>query len=183
MRTLLVCLLILVTTTAFAEVFFHEDTVHQLLDRADKDFALFFATDLYSGRKDGVGQWENLESPIRDAEAISKNLRDHYGFETRIFKNLTRRELLETLYAYTETFDGTEYAPGSQLLIFFAGHGYYDRNREKGYLITADTDAPEIDPAMASAVPHAQLREDIDLMKCARILVLLDTAFSGPLYP
>lgn len=157
----------------------HEFTIYHRLDRTDMDFALFFATDTYSGEEDEHGNWPNLKSPIREAEAIAKNLHDNYGFETKVFKNLKKRELLNTLYAYRNDFDGTEYAPDSQLLIYLSGHGYYDPVEAEGYLITADTDAPTVDPTLASALQYTKLRRQIEAITCRRILVMLDTAFSG----
>ena len=163
-----------------------EFTIYQRPDRDRKDFALFFATNIYSGKKnnDRPPQWENLKSPIREAKAISKNLQDNYGFQTRIFPNLKKREVLETLHKYSKTFDGTQYVNGSQLLIFFSGHGYYNEARGKGYLITADTDHHEAgDPTLITALSHEDLREEIKLIKCPRILVSLDTCFSGTFDP
>ena len=158
-------------------------TVYQRPDRTHKDFALFFATNIYSGLKDSEGNWGNLQSAIRDAEVIAKNLTDNYGFETRIFKNYSKQRLLNTIHAYKNDFEGIEYVPGSQLLIFFSGHGYYHNEWETGYLITADTDFNTVDPTMTSALDHATLRRHIDLIACDRILVLLDTCFSGTFDP
>ena len=153
----------------------HSFTIFQRPDRDGKDFALFFATDEYAGEKDKNGNWVDLPSPIRGAEAVAKNLQDNYGFETKIFKNLTKLQLLKTLYAYRTNFDGTEYTEGSQILLFFTGHGYYNQEEEEGYLITADTDTPSVDPTMASALSHTKLRKQIEAIACQRILVMLDT--------
>ena len=130
-----------------------------------------------------MGNWQNLGSPIEEAEEISESLRINYGFETEVFKDLTKRELLNTLYAYKDTFEGTEYAEDSQLLIFLSGHGYYDQEQKAGYLITADTDVPSVDPTFESALSHRKLRDQIDLITCPRILVLLDTCYSGTFDP
>ena len=157
--------------------------VYQRPNRVDKDFAIFFPTDTYSGVKDDNGNWLNLQSTIRDAEVIEANLRDNYGFETRIFKNCTAKDLLSTIYTYRNDFEGIKYTPGSQLLIFFSGHGYYDEETEIGYLITADTDCIEVDPGQASAIDHRTLRTLIDAITCDRLLVLLDTCSSGPFDP
>ena len=156
-------------------------TIYQQLDRTGKDFALFFATDGYSGIEDENENWIDLKTAITDAEAVAENLRNNYGFEPKVFKNLTKRKLLNTLYAYRTDFDGTEYASDSQLLIFFSGHGYY--HEEVGYLITTDTDAPIVDPTMESALSHEKLRKEIDRIECQRILVLLDTCQSGTFDP
>ena len=161
----------------------HSFTIYQRPNRDGKDFALFFATDEYTGEKDNNGDWVDLMSSIRDVEAVAKNLRDNYGFETKVFKNLTRRELLNTLYTYRSDFEGTEYTEGSQMLFFFAGHGYYDETEAEGYLITADTDTPSVDPTMASALSHTKLRKQIEAIMCQRILVMLDTDSSGVFDP
>ena len=161
----------------------HSFTIFQRPDRDGKDFALFFATDEYAGEKDKNGNWVDLPSLIRGAEAVAKNLQDNYGFETKIFKNLTKLQLLKALYAYRTNFDGTEYTEGSQILLFFTGHGYYNREEEEGYLITTDTDSPLVDPTLGEALSHPKLRKQINLITCPRILVLLDTCFSGTFDP
>ena len=158
-------------------------SVYQRPNRVNKDFAIFFATDTYSGAKDKSGNWENLQSTIRDAKMIAENLRDNYGFETRIFENYPARELINTIRAYGDSFEDITYTEGSQLLIFFSGHGYYDKRNEIGYVIAADTDGFEADPAQATAINHVILRAEINAIRCDRILVLLDTCSSGPFDP
>ena len=158
-------------------------SVYQRPNRVNKDFALFFPTDTYSGMKDDDGNWGDLHSTIRDAEVIAANLRDNYGFETRIFENRTVKQLLGTIYTYRNDFEGIKYPEGSQLLIFFSGHGYYDETTKIGYLIAADTHGLGVDPAQSSAIDHRTLRTHIDAIACDRILVLLDTCASGPFDP
>ena len=161
----------------------HPLTIYQQFDRTGKDFALFFATDTYTGKKDDTGNWQNLKTPIHEAEVISKNLEENYGFKTKVFKNLPKRELLDKLYIYGKDFEGSEYVPGSQLLIFFSGHGYYDNRRNKGYLIAADTDYHEAGRVPSTAISLSDLRDEINLMQCKRVLVLLDTCDSGTFDP
>ena len=166
-----------------------EFTLHQRPNRDGKDFALFFTTDEYLGKKDSTGQWKNLTTPIADAEEVAKELRNNYGFKTRIFKNLTGRELMDILTEYQDKFideTGREFlykAASSQLLIYFAGHGYYHKKTDTGYLITRESEPPELDPSQYTAIDHERLRKQIDLIKCDRILVLMDTCFSGTFDP
>ena len=153
-------------------------------DRTSKDFALFFAIDEYLGKKDIRGNWTNLEgTTLRDAEAVAENLQDNYGFKTKIFPNPTKRELIDTIYKYRKDFDGIKYTEGSQLLLFFSGHGYYSPENGKGYLIAADTDSPSLDPPLYTALAHDTLRSEIELIECPRLLVLLDTCYSGTFDP
>ena len=164
-------------------------TTTRLYDRVSKDFALLFATDKYTGKKDEDGNWMDLTGAIKDAEAVAKKLRDDYGFETRVFKNLPKVELTKKLYEYRKDFEGAEYAPDSQLLLFFSGHGYFhdpdptDDEKGEGYLITTDTYSHTEDPWLNTALKYKELREVIDGMVCQHILVLLDTSFSGSFDP
>ena len=163
-------------------------TIHQRPDRDGKDFALFFATDTYIGRKDSQGHWLNLTTAIADAKKVAKKLKDNYGFKIKIVENPTRRNLLETLFAYQDNFTDEDdkkfdYDPGSQLLIYFAGHGYYNEKTAAGYLITHESEPPKIDPTLSTGIEHEDLRRNIDLITCDRVLVMMDTCFSGTFDP
>ena len=163
-------------------------TIHQRPDRDGKDLALFFATDRYEGKKDTHGHWRDLTTAIADAEQVAKKLRDAYGFKTKVVKNPTGRTLMETLITYQDRFideNGAEfrYEDGAQLLIYFAGHGYYNKKTAAGYLVTQESEPPSIDPAQFTAVEHSSIRRSIDLIACNRVLVLMDTCFSGTFDP
>jgi hypothetical protein len=163
-------------------------TIYQRPDRDGKDFALLFATDRYEGKKDSHGHWKNLTTAIADAAKVEKKLRENYGFRTKIVKNPTGRTLMETLITYQDRFideSGTAfgYKDGSQLLIYFAGHGYYNKKTAAGYLVVWESEPPSIDPSQFTAIEHSNLRRSIDLIKCNRVLVLMDTCFSGTFDP
>ena len=165
-----------------------EFTLHQRPDRDGKDLALFFATDRYDGKKDNRGHWRNLTTAIADAESVAKKLRDNYGFKIKIVKNPTGRVLTETLITYQDRFideNGAEfsYKDGSQLLIYFAGHGYYNKKTAEGYLVTRESEPPSIDESQFTALRHSNIRSNIDLIACNRVLVLMDTCFSGTFDP
>ena len=162
--------------------------IHQRPDRDGKDFALFFATDTYIGKKDAQGHWQDLTTAIADAKKVAKKLKDNYGFKIKIVENPTRRHLLETLFAYQDNFTDEDdrkfdYDPGSQLLIYFAGHGYYNEKTAAGYLITHESEPPKIDPTLSTGIEHEDLRRNIDLIACDRVLVMMDTCFSGTFDP
>ena len=153
-------------------------------DRNGQDLALLFATDDYIE----AGNWPDLKTAIADAEGVARKLQNTYGFRTKVIKNSTKRELMETLLDYQDSFtdkDGVKfpYQPGSQLLLYFAGHGYYHRKTDTGYLIAHDSEMPKLDPSQDTAIEHERLRKQIDLIKCDRILVMMDTCFSGTFDP
>lgn len=157
-------------------------TIHHRPDRDGKDLALFFATDEYDKG------WLPLETAIADAKAVASQLQESYGFRTKVVKNATKGEIMDILIEYQEAFidehgQRIEYVPGSQLLLYFAGHGFYNERTDAGYLVTRESETPRQNPSQSTALEHGQLRRLIDLIRCDRILVLMDTCFSGTFDP
>ena len=132
------------------------------------DYALLFATDSYI-------HWPNLWNPLFDAEAIRVDLQEIYGFQVELVHNPTREKILETLLKYAKR----TYTEEDQLLIFFAGHGYFNREFREGYLVAHDTRNADDDITMGSYLSHSEFRNIIDRMSCKHIFLVLDTCYSG----
>ena len=79
-----------------------------------KDYALLFAVDTYD-------HWPELRYPRVDAINIKQDLEQIYGFQVELVENPMETEVLEVLDKYAQK----KYALEDQLLIFFAGHGYF----------------------------------------------------------
>ena len=138
------------------------------IDRKGKDFALLFAVEDYD-------YWQKLRKPIYDAVSIQQDLENLYGFQTRLIKNPTRAEIFKELRAYAEM----DYTDADQLLIFFAGHGYFDETFDVGYLVARDTRKPEDDKELLSYISHSVIRDIADRFNCKHIFLVLDTCYSG----
>ena len=132
------------------------------------DYALLFATDSYI-------HWPNLWNPLFDAEAIRVDLQEIYGFQVELVHNPTREKILETLLKYAKK----TYTAEDQLLIFFAGHGYFNREFREGYLVAHDTKKADDDITMASFLSHSEFRNYVDRMLCKHIFLVMDTCYSG----
>ena len=139
-----------------------------VLERKGKDFALLFATDQYD-------YWPRLSNPINDVHAIAKDLAAFYGFTTEIVENPTLDEITLKLQEY----NGKKFADDGQLLVYFAGHGYYHDLTKQGYLVTRDSRNPEDDPPRKSMMRHSQIREDVDNINCSHILLMMDVCMGG----
>ena len=133
-----------------------------------KDYALLFAVEDYD-------YWDKLRKPIYDAVSIQQDLENLYGFQTKFIKNPTQAGIFKAIREYAEM----DYTDDDQLLIFFAGHGYFDDTFKGGHLVARDTKLPDDDPEMLSYVSHSRLRDIIDRMNCKHILLVLDTCYSG----
>lgn len=133
-----------------------------------KDYALLFAVDTYE-------HWPELRYPRVDAINIKQDLEQIYGFQVELIKNPTETEVLEVLDRYAQK----EYAPEDQLLIFFAGHGYFNEGFKIGYLVAQDTQRPNNSGTLLSYLSHSHFRDIIDRMTCEHIFLVMDTCYSG----
>ena len=113
--------------------------------------------------------------PLLDAKSLRTDLEDIYGFQVELIENPTETEVLEVLDRYAQK----EYAPEDQLLIFFAGHGYFNEGFKIGYLVAQDTQRPDDSGRLLSYLSHSYFRDIIDNMSCKHILLMLDTCYSG----
>ncbi len=140
--------------------------------RKGADYALLFASDEYDS-------WDHLNNPLSDAEAIARELRETYGFQTEVVPNPNRDRILDTIERYREK----KYGEEDQLLIFFAGHGFYSEKDMSGFIVTKTSKRREEDPYMDSFISHTMLRNRIDTIGATHILLILDSCFSGTIDP
>jgi hypothetical protein len=135
-----------------------------------KDYALIFATDNYD-------HWDDLVNPVNDGQAIAKELREKYGFETEIIENATVEQVFEKIRDYNTR----KFKPQDQLLIFFAGHGMFDETFGEGYVVASNSLAN--DKSRTSYIAHSRLRGVVNNIPCQHILLMMDVCFGGTLDP
>ncbi|HRI62000.1 MAG TPA: caspase family protein, partial [Saprospiraceae bacterium] len=134
--------------------------------RHAKDYALFFAVNDYD-------HWEDLTNPISDVEAIAKDLKDLYGFETEIVRNPDRKAILDKIEEYRKK----TYAQDAQLLIFFSGHGEFNEDSKQGYFVPKN--GQKDDTYGDSYIEYEGLKRRISSLPCEHILLALDACYSG----
>jgi Caspase domain len=131
-----------------------------------KDYALIFSTDNYDS-------WKTLANPIYDGRTIANNLQKIYGFNTEVVENATQSQVLDKLREYAEK----KYGELDQLLIFFAGHGFYDETFKEGFVVTRES-LPD-DPGRNSYLRHSVLRSTINNNPCQHVFLVMDVCFGG----
>ena len=134
--------------------------------RNRKDYALLFATNEYA-------TWPPLINPVPDAKAIAGELQNGYGFATEVVTNPTRDDIVAKLREYSQR----PFGDGDQLLIFFAGHGYYDDVFKQGYIVARDSRLD--DETRGSYESYDNLRSIINAMRSKHILLVMDACYSG----
>ena len=135
-----------------------------------KDYALLFATDQYDN-------WTDLVNPVNDAHSIARVLKEKYGFETEIVENANLDDVFIKLAEYKQR----KFKPQDQLLIFFAGHGYFDDNFGEGFVVARNS--LQNDKAKTTYISHNRLRGVIGNIPSEHIFLAMDVCFGGTFDP
>ncbi|MGH9928936.1 MAG: caspase family protein, partial [Pyrinomonadaceae bacterium] len=135
--------------------------------RRGKDYALLIAGNTYDN-------WPALPNPVPDATAIEEELKNYYGFETKLVVNPTKAEIVAALKVYKNEL---KYADDDQLFIFIAGHGTFVDDFREGYLVARNS--MKDDPDASTYLSHSQLRNIVDQIPCKHIFLVIDACFGG----
>lgn len=117
----------------------------------------------------------NLDTAILDAEAVANVLEKKYGFQIiKLIKDGSRKEILSSLNQLK-----TQLQRGDNLLIYYAGHGYYD-NTNRGYWLPVDA-APLESEDTTQWISSDDIVNIMAKVPSNHILVIADSCFSGAL--
>ena len=135
-----------------------------------KDYAILFATDKYD-------HWNDLVNPVFDANTIANQLKEKYGFEVEVIENANQEDVFNKLADYSQR----KYKPQDQLMVFFAGHGYFDETFGEGFVVAKNS--LENDRSRTSYISHSRLRTVINNIPCEHIFLAMDVCFGGTFDP
>jgi hypothetical protein len=130
------------------------------------DYALLILTDKYDN-------WTPLVNPVFDGRSIATHLQKSYGFHVEVLENPSQDLIFRKLREYSEK----KYEPLDQLLIFFAGHGYFDETFKEGFAVVKES--LKDDPGKTSYVSYNRLRNVINTIPCEHVLLMMDVCFGG----
>lgn len=135
--------------------------------RQGTNYALFFAVDDYASSS----EFGNLKNPVKDANALAKELREMYDFETKVYPNYTQKQIYDVLRIW----QNRQFQPEDQLFVFFSGHGDFDDFTSKGYYVARGSrqrgDAAYIDLSTLGNI--------ITKIPCKHTLLAIDACYSG----
>jgi len=118
----------------------------------------------------------DLEEPVGDASSLSNILNTKYTFEKeniRLLKNPTRYQVFQALEALAKKVKESD-----NLLIFYAGHGYWDEQRKQGYWFPSDGKKTD----RSSWITNADLKEYISTIPSKHTLLITDACFAGSIF-
>lgn len=113
-----------------------------------------------------------LQTAVKDAAAIEKVLKDSYGFESKLLLNATRKDILSAINEFRNKLTEED-----NLLIYYAGHGEFDRSAEKAYWLPID--ALRDDPT--DWIIADDITSSIKRLSSKHVLIVSDSCYSGTL--
>lgn len=131
---------------------------------------------LLIGVKDYEESRLNLIYPISDVNNLAKVILDNYTFElgkVHILENPTRAEIFRTLISLKNSL-----GPNDNLLIFYAGHGWWDEEMGQGYWLPSDAESN----VRVNWITNSEITEYIKAIKTKHTLLISDACFSGSIF-
>ena len=123
---------------------------------------------------------KDLDFSIPDAEEIAEVLTQNYVFDpnqVKLLINPTRAQLISAFSAYTAS-GKNALTEKDNLLVYYAGHGYWDGSYEEGYWLPSDSESA----SRANWVSNSDIQKVFKAMKAKHILLLSDACFSGSIF-
>jgi uncharacterized caspase-like protein len=118
----------------------------------------------------------DLDEPLNDARRFRSVLLDSYTFDAdniTLLENPRRGDVLDA-------FDAVDLrvTPDDSLIIFYAGHGYWDEDIEQGYWLPSDASRD----SKRNWIANSTIQDMIRGIKSKHTLLVSDACFSGGLF-
>lgn len=137
-----------------------------------KYYALIIGNSSYSDPK--IPSLDN--EPITDAESLFGILTQKYDFDKEnvvLLKNSTYKQIIRAFDDFSKMISSED-----NLLIFYAGHGYYDEKQGIGYWLPTDAEYGYTDAWLYNSV----LVDNIKKIGSKHTLLISDACFSGSIF-
>lgn len=150
---------------------FDESLFTEIMESGDQYYALIIGVSNYPDQ--GIA---NLDKAALDAKKLHQLLGDQYAFPKQnmtLLLNPGRNQIIDA-------FEGMQnkVSPKDNLLIFYAGHGYWDENANTGYWLP--TNAQET--SKANWVRNSTISDYVKSIKARHVLLVADACFSGSIF-
>lgn len=117
-----------------------------------------------------------LDYPVRDASSLQTMLTTYYTFESKYVTFLINPKREDIINAFDHL--AQKLYENDNLLIFYAGHGYWDENIKQGFWLPADARRT----SRAQWLSNSTIRDYIGGMRTKHTLLIADACFSGGIF-
>jgi len=118
----------------------------------------------------------DLDQPVSDAQKFYNILLSDYTFNAeniKLLKNPTKEKITESLEYYFDNITEDD-----NLLIFFAGHGYWDERFEQGYWLASDSKRNN----RGTWLSNSTIRDYMRAIPSQHSLLITDACFGGGIF-
>lgn len=152
-----------------ADTFYVTRTVQDMITTG-KYYALLIGINSYSG------YWNQLENGVNDARELGEVLSELYLFDSVIYlldKDATRKNIINKLewLANNTTRD-------DNVLIFYAGHGQFNKGLNKGYWVPVDA----TDNSVADYISNNDIKTFLGGIQSRHTFLITDACFAGDIF-
>ena len=113
-----------------------------------------------------------LNTAVDDAKAVAATLEQEYGFTVSLLTDASEEQVVGALDELRR-----KLTPQDNLLIYYAGHGWYDDGAERGYWLPVDAVADN----QSHWISNADITDSLKAMQARHVLVVADSCYSGSL--
>ena len=114
-----------------------------------------------------------LQTAVADARVVDSILRDRYGFETKLLLDAGRQDIFQAISFYRQKLDNND-----NLLVYYAGHGHFDREADKAYWLPIDARRED----SANWVSADDITSNVKAIPARHVLIVSDSCYSGTIY-
>jgi uncharacterized caspase-like protein len=121
----------------------------------------------------GINNYQHLpklSTAVQDAQALATILHDQYGFRTTLLTDATRDQITRAMNDYRHTLD-----ENASLLIYYAGHGMYDKDADKAYWLPVDADRDDNSRWLMAD----DITTEVKVIPARHVLIISDSCYSG----
>ncbi len=121
----------------------------------------------------GINNYQHLPklaTAVQDAEALASILHDQYGFQTTTLVDATREQITKALNDYRHNLD-----ENASLLIYYAGHGMYDKDADKAYWLPVDAERDD----NSHWIMADDITTEVKVIPARHVLIISDSCYSG----
>ena len=123
----------------------------------------------------GNNNYQNLPKLVaakNDAQEVARVLRNRYSFKTELLIDANRSDVLLALLNLRNILTEKD-----NLLIYYAGHGWLDKEADEGYWLPIDADKD----STINWISNSSITASLRAIRAKHVLIVADSCYSGKL--